>query len=62
MEQADRDTLVLGALRRALSTMLLIQSGEIEVADTGCVIDLTADIQRLKVVLALLESSATLLH
>jgi hypothetical protein len=62
MEQVDRDILVLGALRRALYTMLLIQCGKIEVADTECVINLAADIRRLKTVVALMECSATPLH
>lgn len=62
MEQIDRDTLVVDALRRALYTMLLIQSGKIEVSDTGCVINLTADIRRLKAVLSLMECSKTSLH
>jgi hypothetical protein len=51
----DTDMLVLGAMRRALGTMLLIHAGRVEVF-TGYVIDLTADIQRLRTALALLEA------
>jgi hypothetical protein len=57
MEQADRDFLVLGALRRALYTMLLIDAGKIEVHGTDCVINLAADIRRLKTVVALMEGT-----
>ena len=61
MRNADTDMLVLVAMRRALGTMLLIHAGRVEVF-TGYVIDLTADIQRLRTALALLEAQAEPMH
>jgi hypothetical protein len=62
MRNADTDMLVLGAMRKALGTMLLIHAGRIEVFGTGYVIDLTADIQRLRTALALLEAQTEPMH
>lgn len=62
MRNADTDLLILGAMRRALGTMLLIHAGKVEVFNTGYVIDLTADIQRLRTALALFEAQTEPLH
>jgi hypothetical protein len=62
MQSTDRDFLVLDALRRALVTMLLIQAGKISVVDSDCVINLTADIRRLRTVVALMEASCHAIH
>jgi len=62
MRNADTDLLILGAMRKALGTMLLIHAGRIEVCGSGYVIDLTADIQRLRTALALFEAQTEPLH
>jgi hypothetical protein len=58
MQQSYKDALTLATLRRALATMLLIHAVELEVADSGYVVDLTSDIERLKSVLLLLDAEA----
>jgi len=54
MEQKIKDELVIEMLRSALATMLLIHAGRVEVAESGFVIDLREDIQRLRAALILM--------
>lgn len=62
MQQDYKDTLMLATLRRALATMLLINSVKLEVGDTGYVVDLTSDIRRLQEALLVLDSKSDSLH
>jgi hypothetical protein len=56
MQQDNKDALMLATLRRVLATMLLINAVELEVGDSGYVIDLTSDIRRLQAALLMLDS------
>jgi hypothetical protein len=55
MLQNEKDALINATLRRALATMLLIHEGAIEIASSGFVIDLTCDIEGLRMALKLLS-------
>lgn len=52
--RAERDVAVIEAVRRARESMKLLHLGRLEVEDTGILIDLTDDIQRLGAVLMLM--------
>jgi hypothetical protein len=54
IRRAERDVAVIDAVRRARTAMKLIHYGEIKIGDSGLVIDLTDDIQRLTATLMLL--------
>lgn len=54
IRQVERDAAVIQTVRRARASMELIHLGEIKIGDTGLVIDLTDDIQRLTALLLLL--------
>lgn len=62
MQQEYKEALMLATLRRALATMLLINSVKLEVADSGYVVDLTSDIRRLQAALLLLDSESETLQ
>lgn len=51
---AERDAAVIEAVQRARESMKLIHLGRLEIEDTGIVIDLSEDIQRLGAVLMLM--------
>ena len=59
MRKEDKDFLALQALRRALATMQLIHAGEIQIADSGYVINLSSDIRQLERAVAVLEFGNT---
>lgn len=52
--RAERDVAVIEAVRRARESMKLLHLRRLEIEDSGSVIDLTDDIQRLGAVLMLL--------
>ena len=54
IRRAERDVAVTTAVRKALESMRLIHQGRIQIEDTGLVIDLAEDIQRLGAVLMLM--------
>ncbi len=54
IRQAERDSLLADAVVRALATLRLIHLGRLEVEESGFIIDLRADIQRLAAALTLL--------
>lgn len=58
MQQTYRDALMMATLRRALETMLLIHAVKLELKNSGYVIDLSWDIERLKSALLLLDTKA----
>jgi hypothetical protein len=62
MQQTYRDELLLATLRRALETMLLIHAVKLELNNSGYVIDLSWDIERLKSALLLLDAEAGRTH
>jgi hypothetical protein len=62
MHQQYKDALMVETLRRALSTMILIHAGKLEVDGTGYFIDLTSDIERLKSALLLLDNEVGSTH
>lgn len=49
---------MMATLRRALETMLLIHAVKLELKNSGYVIDLSWDIERLKSALLLLDTKA----
>lgn len=54
IRQAERDSALADAVARALATLRLLHLGRLEVEESGFVIDLRADIQRLTGALTLL--------
>lgn len=62
MQQTYRDALMLATLRRALETMLLVHAGKLEVDNSGYVVDLTSDIERLKSALLMLDAQVGSTH
>lgn len=62
MQQTYRDALMLATLRRALATMLLVHAGKLEVDNSGYVVDLSADIERLRSALLMLGSEVRSTH
>jgi hypothetical protein len=57
IRQAERDAALIHTVRIARASMELIHLGEIQIGDSGLVIDLTDDIQRLTAALILLGYS-----
>lgn len=57
VRQAERDSALIDTIRRARASMELIHMGEIQIGDSGLVIDLTDDIERLTAALILLGYS-----
>jgi hypothetical protein len=57
IRRAERDVAVTEALRRVLRTIRLLHVAQLEVANTGIVIDLSSDIERLLGALLLLGYS-----
>ena len=62
MQQEYKNALMLATLRRALATMLLLHAVELEVAESGYIVDLSSDIKRLKAALLVLDMEAKSLH
>ena len=62
MQEVVANHVILQALYRILSTLIIIHHCEVEIAESGYVIDLTAEIARLIDVLLLLGDNESIAH